>query len=716
MKKQSNSFSLLSIIDKLTKPNLNEAELNEINPVAAEDALATLKNLGTNSKGVATSAAKAIAQDIVNTMSKGGQAGEAIHVIKNNNLSVVTTGDDLILALKAGTIDAVNLARVNKGILKSATVTDVNVLRNIASDVVYETGFVTKYGAEYLANGENAARKLLQDNGYTRNAIDEMIKKMKVDANYGKNVVGLDKEIAKLKSQNKNLRAKIKKKNQQGQTIEVQAKTDGSSVKPTQDGGLQITEPVPTGGTPATPVNVPPNRIKELVAGIKSGWNWKKASAWAAAIGLGAWGLWWAIYKSSDTIPNDMPLQEPPVGGKWAPCIQELLTSKEGQMGRDGSVVVKPADFPGGLQFYNNGRVMDVVGKKMGTWKCKGTKAVIAETQKISLVGLLNEQGGEVDVKTMTDYVNVAINDLDGFVDTGNLTSLLNTLKKLNGKTFQGKNAISEFLSLYKDLESGDDFIADVNSVGVATLDAVAVLAKRDIIALAKSGGSATTPKPNTGNKTGLGGIDIIWDGQKKADEKIINPIKKSKYHDCSGKDTFEFGCRAPKIKEIQTCLGMEERYQTGNFGPLTKKALQDAGYDVSKGITVDIYNKIKAACTDNSNVRAPKLGGSIEPLKTNKTPIAPVNVDNLKLPNLQPVGQGNRGESIYKGLKNNYGDGTNPEMPYIFSSGGRIKYKGDDLGGDVLGQLDQYIETLGYQRIKEKDKDYGVKYVWAKQ
>ena len=28
MKKQSNSFSLLSIIDKLTKPNLNEAELN----------------------------------------------------------------------------------------------------------------------------------------------------------------------------------------------------------------------------------------------------------------------------------------------------------------------------------------------------------------------------------------------------------------------------------------------------------------------------------------------------------------------------------------------------------------------------------------------------------------------------------------------------------------------------------------------------------------
>ena len=69
-----------------------------------------------------------------------------------------------------------------------------------------------------------------------------------------------------------------------------------------------------------------------------------------------------------------------------------------------------------------------------------------------------------------------------------------------------------------------------------------------------------------------------------------------------------------------------------------------------------------------------------------------------------------------FKKLKNNFGDGTNPEMPYIFTSGGRIKYKGDEIGAESLGQLDQYIGTLGYQRIKEKDKDYGVKYVWAKQ
>lgn len=391
--------------------------------------------------------------------------------------------------------------------------------------------------------------------------------------------------------------------------------------------------------------------------------------------------------------------------GSWAPCIQELLKSKEGQIGRDGSVVVKPTDFPGGLQFYNNGRVMDVAGKKMGTWKCKGTKAVIAETQKISLIGLLNEQG---DATTASD-VNTMIDLLDFPVSGGDLTTAGNLLQKYvdNGK---GK----DFLSLYQQSGlGGGDLTKTLNYI--VTTEPQSVQAKNRLKQLNAQilSGKGGQSKPNTGNKTGLGGIDIIWDGQKKEGEKVTTPVKKSKYHDCSGKDTFEFGCKAPKIKEIQACLGMEGRYQTGNFGPLTKKALEDAGYDVSKGITVDIYNKIKAACTDNSNVRAPKLDGSIEPLKTNKTPIAPVNVDNLKMPNIQPVGQGNRGESIYNGLKNNFNDKT---LPYIFSSGGRIKYKGDDLGDDVLGQLDQYIGTLGYQRIKEKDKDYGVKYVWAKQ
>jgi hypothetical protein len=392
----------------------------------------------------------------------------------------------------------------------------------------------------------------------------------------------------------------------------------------------------------------------------------------------------------------------------WAPCIQELLTSKEGVISQTSngqiSVVVKPTDFPGGLQFYNNGRVMDVVGKKMGTWKCKGTKAVIAETQKIKLGGLLNEQGDA----TTADDVSTMIDLLDFPVSGSDLKTAGNLLQKYvdNGK---GK----DFLSLYQQSGlGGGDLTKTLNYI--ITTEPTSVQAKnrlKQLNAQILSGKGGQT-KQNTGDKKGLGGIDIIWDNQKKSDGKVVNPIKKSRYHDCSGKDTFEFGCKSPKIKEIQKCLGMEERYLTGNFGPLTKKALEDMSYDTSKGITVEMYNRIKSTCTDDSN--KPRLDGSTVPLKTNLTPkMAPVNTDNLKMPTIQPVGQGNKGESIYNGLKNNFNDKT---LPYIFTSGGRIKYKGDEIGVESLGLLDQYIETLGYQRIKEKDKDYGVKYVWAKQ
>ena len=107
---------------------VDEEELNEINPVTAADAAATLKNLG---KG-----GKSIAQDIVNTMSRGAKEGEAIHIIaKNGLLEPVKDGKELMNALKAGTIDAANLARVNKGILKSGSVVYI-ILRRLCIDTL----------------------------------------------------------------------------------------------------------------------------------------------------------------------------------------------------------------------------------------------------------------------------------------------------------------------------------------------------------------------------------------------------------------------------------------------------------------------------------------------------------------------------------------------------------------------------------------------------
>lgn len=595
-----------------------------------------------------------------------------------NRAVVITNMDDLLHALKVeGGLGKDVLAKFNQGLLKSSK-TPIDLIDGITKEVVGSKNFITKYGK--LTDSE--MRKGLKAAGYSDNAVESFMRNAKKDPNFKKAFV-------------KGAEKRKLKKSQNGKDKNLLPKGNGSNVPPKQKKTLS-------------------ERGKELLNMITvKKMSWKQLLAWGAGIGVGALALWWYLFDNDVVIPDDTPENEPGDTGEWAPCVKELLDSKEATLVQrpngEISVFLKPSEHPNGIQFYMNGRVMDTATKKMGTWKCKGGRTFIAEIQKISLIGLLNEQG---DATTAKD-VNIMINLLDFPVSGGDLTKAGNLLQKYvdNGK---GK----DFLSLYQQsgLGGGDltktlDYIVTTEPQSVQSKNRLKQLNAQ---ILSGKGGQS---KPTDGKK-GIGDIDIIWDGQKKGNDKtsggVPGTVRKSKYRDCSGKDTFEFGCRAPKIKEIQTCLGMKRRYQTGNFGPLTKKALEDANYDVSKGITVDIYNKIKEACNKDTDERSRKVSDtSIIPLKTNLTPKeVSVNKDNFKLPNIQPIGQGNRGESIYNGLKNNFNDKT---LPYIFSSAGRIKYNGQDLSSETLSQLDDYISTLGYQRIKQIEKEFGVKYVWAK-
>jgi hypothetical protein len=406
--------------------------------------------------------------------------------------------------------------------------------------------------------------------------------------------------------------------------------------------------------------------------------------------------------------------------GSWAPCIQELLTSKEGVIGSDGSVIVKPTDFPGGLQFYNNGRVMDVAGKKMGTWKCKGTTPVIAESQKIKLSGLLNEQG---DATTATD-VNTMINLLDFPVSGGDLVAAGNLLQKYvnNGK---GK----DFLSLYQQSGlGGGDLTKTLNYI--YTSEPQSVQAKNRLkqlnaqILSGKGGGAAPTP----GVKKGLGGIDIIWDGEKKDDGKNDSTKTKKKsgvnYHDCSTKEPgapLEFGCISPKIAEMQGCLGITP--QKGYFGPKTRKALTDmfGEKSVDGGITKDIYDKVMASCAeakvDDRKKYSPEELKTIPIQKIQQT--TGLKAGDMKLPNITPLADTNKGERLYKIFQGNYetrNQEGNENDSYLFQEGNRIKYKGDALSQENLDVLSGYISGLGFDFMKAKPKDdYEFKYVWLK-
>jgi hypothetical protein len=276
-------------------------------------------------------------------------------------------------------------------------------------------------------------------------------------------------------------------------------------------------------------------------------------------------------------------------GSEWAPCIQDLLKNKEGQIvkGKDNqvSVLVKSTEYPEGVQFYSNGRVIDVSTRKMGSWKCKSSEVTI------------QEQSSEVSDNQMDSYVDTAVDDLDGYVAEYNLQSLYDILTNLKGKTNNGIDAIQQFLRYYKEDEDVN-FVDDVASVGVKNLSVAAKNLKPKIIALAN--GAATTPT-NTTNKLGIGNIEITWDGTKKDDGGKVTPTpKKSKYHDCSGKPLpHEFGCRSGQIKQVQVCLGLPEKYQTGNFGPITKDAIEKLNIDLSNGLTQGVIDTI---CKNSEN------------------------------------------------------------------------------------------------------------------
>jgi hypothetical protein len=94
-----------------------------------------------------------------------------------------------------------------------------------------------------------------------------------------------------------------------------------------------------------------------------------------------------------------------------------------------------------------------------------------------------------------------------------------------------------------------------------------------------------------------ISGVNIKWDNSNSTSSST-QPKQQMRYTPCS-KFPYEYGCKSQDIKDIQEKLGFEERYITGNFGPVTKTKLKaiEKVYrfvlDDNIGITEDIYNKI---------------------------------------------------------------------------------------------------------------------------
>lgn len=62
-------------------------------------------------------------------------------------------------------------------------------------------------------------------------------------------------------------------------------------------------------------------------------------------------------------------------------------------------------------------------------------------------------------------------------------------------------------------------------------------------------------------------------------------------YTPCTG--TYTQNCKSEKIREVQRCLGMPPKYQTGNFGPITFGYLERQGKGFQNGFTDADVSKI---------------------------------------------------------------------------------------------------------------------------
>ena len=388
---------------------IDEEEINEVNPVAAADAAATFRNLG----GLTKSGEK-VAKEIITSMNRGG--GDAIHILQNNNLVALGTkdGGKLIKALEAGTIDAINLARVNKGILKSESA-GVGILRSIVPDVVRNPAFIKKYGTDIyikkgIKGGDAATRKALADNSYTQNAIDEIMREIKLDANYGKDVAALEKGAIKAKATNKTQKATIKS---QGERIKELEDFKANSANTTKgDATAAIGNPNNFGTATkeaAAETNAAVNGAKNIAPEVKATANeastvvkemkpsrWERWKAWAkknpksskAIIFLGLSLTGWALYKMFSSNDRKDEVKKT----LFANCAGDLLDTQNSQIlsMEDGSPVIyvsptgnKEYDSKKGLKFLSNNRVFSGDNTMRGTWGCKG-----------STIGVQSEQTG----------------------------------------------------------------------------------------------------------------------------------------------------------------------------------------------------------------------------------------------------------------------------------------------------------------------------------
>jgi hypothetical protein len=615
------------------------------------------------------------------------------------------TGEEIFMAIKDGSLlkSPKELARVEKGFLKSAN-TEANMRQVIATSFAADANVLKE-----LANSNKSTvkdiKKYISDKGYPKSSVDEIVKQMQING----------------------------------------AIKDGKLVK-------DASSVVKTGGSTAKSGKSIWSRAKELVTNIKvKKMTWKQLLAWGTGIGLGGAALWYYIKQYSDVLPKDMPNTPPQ---DWGPCLNYMIKNMGARIKQSptqGMVVttVPNAEYPGGVQFYSNGRMVNLQTKDKGTWKCVGGQAQtnenMSKTQVNESIGqivkrVLNERYlmEQSDVEIDKD-VNKMIDFLDWPVSQSNLQDAYNLLVR-----YSTSPKVKEFLHYYEKSGLANTSLSTTLSM-IFTKEPGSVRLKEKLIALLDQIESGTV-KPivqtsNTNTNTGSTGfkmttlkeqeLQMSWDKDRKPGSGGGNTggggtgggsTTRRTYYDCSGVNIettpLTYGCKDTKIGEIQACLGITS---DNKFGPNTRNKLIEKGHDVKNGITKAIYDKVKANCSQTASTQTYADNSAAltsdymkrNPIKMDLGPVPQMPTKNTSASGAS-ASEGMTGEDYYtsllqKGLIN----------PSSFLGKRKVAYNGPVLGQSDIQRLNNFLEGKNYFQTNDeayKLTDAGERYVWIQQ
>lgn len=489
---------------------------------------------------------KDITVDIVNPKNPGVKKQK---VYKQGTL--ITKYDDLILAIKNQAISEETMGQITTGILKQQKIpVSINELSALTDDFVTSDAFLKKY---------------------SNLSIDDLKKELK-NRKYSQQ--GIDAIEASMSKPNYQQLLKNKK-------INIPSILSGV--------GNGITSKL-------TDALVKAGKIKTGVKILKY------------AIGAGAVGGLVAYLSNGTKIQLNSKYSEE-VKNLLNPCLRPLL-SNGGEIAivSDGAqLILKKTGDPeddskGGVVYYPNGRVWTMDKSKKGNWSCDNIveenlnetmkPKTLKEAIRFRLKNLLNE---EIDKIQLAQDVDKMVDLLDMYSSAQDLKDAFDLLTKYSTETINGQNAGKVFLQKYRSAGLGG-FVGLDTSVSDSVSNIIAINSltkqyKEDLLNLVKSIETGKVNPKASGKSSN--GVKIIWDKDSLSKTTTSTQPKQKIKYKLKNDFPYLYGDKSDVIKKVQEKIGLEPRYITGNFGPITLKRLTEMGFDMTNGITPEIYKQI---------------------------------------------------------------------------------------------------------------------------